>query len=200
LMALPRKGGVSGPESMTEVPLFYLGHIGGVRGLRNWIRLDRDHARATGPITNAYRYGSTGVEVHLIEIATGMEYWTKVHRELGRAWAEPRRITRRAWEPLPMAIGRHVGPAFAEFVGDLDQWSQLFWDTYNSLKHAPNYEYDLAELQLLSDTGELLLLGALLNKVAGNKVPMKVLCNSHRTHMLGYNTRKLLGAGEFSGR
>lgn len=185
---------------MTEVPLFYLGHIGGVRGLRNWIRLDRDHARATGPITNAYRYGSTGVEVHLIEIATGMEYWTKVHRERGRAWAEPRRITRRTWEPLPMAIARHVGPAFAEFVGDLDQWSQRFWDTYNSLKHAPNYEYDLAELQLLSDTGELLLLGALLNKVAGNKVPMKVLCNSHRTHTLGYNTRKLLGAGEFSGR
>ena len=66
------------PKSMTEIPLFYLGHIGGVRGLRNWIRLDNQHARATGPITNAYRYGTTGVEIHLIEIATGMEYWTKV--------------------------------------------------------------------------------------------------------------------------
>lgn len=200
LMALPRRGGVSGPESMTEVPLFYLGHIGGVQGLRNWIRLDHDHARATGPITNAYRYGATGVEVHLIEIATGMEYWTKVHRRLGRAWAQPRRVSRRVNEALPMAIGRHVGPAFAEFVGDLDRWSQLFWETYNSLKHAPNYEYDPSEVQLLGDTGELLLLGALLNRVAGNKVPMKALCHSHRTHMLGYNMRKLLGAGEFSGQ
>jgi hypothetical protein len=198
LMALPPRGGVAKPKSMTEVPLFHLGHIGGVRGLRNWIRLDHQHGRATGPITNAYRYGTTGVEVHLIEIATGMEYWTKVHRELGRAWAEPRRRSRRVWEPLPMSIGRHVGPAFAEFVGDLDQWSQLFWDTYNSLKHAPDYEYNPSEVQLLGDTGELLLLGALLNRVADNKTPMKVLCQSHRTHMMGYNMRKLLGAGEFS--
>ncbi|MCV7303531.1 hypothetical protein H7J93_28350 [Mycobacterium barrassiae] len=198
LMALPRQGGVSGPKSMTEVPLFYLENIGGVQGLRNWIRLDHHHGRATGPITNAYRYGTTGVEVHLIEIATGMEYWTKVHRELGRTWAEPRRRSRRVWEPLPMSIGRHVGPAFAEFVGDLDQWSQMFWETYNSLKHAPNYEYNPSEVQLLGDTGELLLLGALLNRVAGNKVPMKTLCQSHRTHMMGYNIRKLLGAGEFS--
>ncbi|QYL17992.1 hypothetical protein [Mycolicibacterium pallens] len=200
LMALPRRGGVSSPESMTRVPLFQLSHIGGVRGLRNWIRLDHDHARATGPITNAYRYGTPGVEVHLIEIATGMEYWTKVHRELGRAWAEPRRRSRRVWEPLPMSIGRHVGPAFAEFVGDLGGWSRMFWDTYNSLKHAPNYEYDPAVVQLLGETGELLLLGALLNRVANNRIPMDALCQSHRTHMMGYKMRKLLGAGEFSPR
>ncbi|MGD1172164.1 hypothetical protein [Mycobacterium seoulense] len=198
LMALPRKGGVSSPKSMTEVPLFQLAHIGGVRGLRNWTRLVHQHGRATGPITNAYRYGTPGVEVHLIEIATGMEYWTKVHRELGRAWAQPRRIRRGIYEPLPTSIGRHVGPAFAEFVGDLDQWSQLFWDTYNSLKHAPNFEYDPSKVQLLGDTGELLLLGALLNRVAGNNVPTKALCQSHRTHMVGYNMRELLGAGEFS--
>jgi hypothetical protein len=171
LMALPHGGGASGPKSMTEVPLFYLGHIGGVQGLRNWIRLDTQHPRATGPLTNAYRYGESGVEVHLIEIALGMEYWTKVHRELGRAWAQPRRLRRRTSEPLPMSIGRHVGPAFAEFVGDLDQWSQLFWDTYNSLKHAPNYEYNPSEVQLLGDTGELLLLGALLNRVCGQQDP-----------------------------
>lgn len=121
LMALPRRGDVLRPKSMTELPLFYLAHIGGVRGLRNWIRLDSQHPRATGPITNAYRYGSSGVEVRLIEIALGMEYWTKVHRELDRAWAQPRRLQRRTYEPLPMSIGRHVGPAFADFVGDLNQ-------------------------------------------------------------------------------
>lgn len=97
-----------------------------------------------------------------------------------------------------MSIGRHVGPAFAEFVGDLDTWCRLFWDTYNNLKHSPNYEYDPSTVAYLGDTGELLLLGALLNRVANSKVPMKVLCQSTRTHMLGYNTRGLLGAGEFS--
>lgn len=184
--------------AMTKVPMFSLDTIGGARGVRNWIRLDQAYPRATGPLTNQYRFGPSGVETRLIEIALGLEYWTKVHRQLGRAWAEPRRISRRVWEPLPMSIGRHVGPAFAEFVGDLSQWSQLFWETYNSLKHAPNFEYDPQEVDLLGEIGAILLLGALLNRAAGSNTPMRVLCQSHRTHMMGYNMRKLLGAGEFS--
>jgi hypothetical protein len=166
LMTVPR--GVS-KASMTKVPLFYLAHIGGVRGVRNWIRLDHDYPRATGPITNMYRYGASGAEVRLIEIALGLEYWTKVHKELGRAWAKPRK-RKKVNEPLPMSVGRHVGPAFTEFVGgDLDGWSEMFWSTYTSLKHAPNFEYDPYDVQTLGDTGALLLLGALLNRVAGNK-------------------------------
>jgi hypothetical protein len=133
-MALPRQGGVSSPKSMTEVPLFYLGHIGGVKGLRNWIRLDHEHGRATGPIANTYRYGRTGIEVHLIELAVGMEYWTNLHKKLGRAWAQPRRLRKKTNEPLPMSIGRHVGPAFSDFVGDLDKWSQLFLGRLHQLE------------------------------------------------------------------
>lgn len=193
LMALPRRGGVSSPESMTRLPLFYLGHIGGVQGLRNWIRLDTKHPRATGPLTNAYRYGEAGVEVHLIEIALGMEYWTRLHNEqLKRAWAKPRKRGKKN-EPLPMAMGRHVGPAFTDFVGgNLDAWVDLFWGTYNSLKHAPNFEYDPYEVETLGETGALLLLGALLNRVAGNRRPMKVLTSSVRTQRLKERVQKLV--------
>jgi hypothetical protein len=194
LMALPRQGGVSGPKSMTEVPLFYLGHIGGVQGLRNWIRLDHQHGRATGPITNTYRYGHTGVEVHLIELAVGMEYWTNLHKKLGRVWAQPRRLRKKMNEPLPMSIGRHVGPAFADFVGDLDKWSQLFWGTYTSLKHAPSYEYDPRDIQVLGDTGRLLLIGELLNRVAGNRTPMEAIAKSHRTQWLKQKVQTLVAA------
>jgi len=193
-MALPRQGGVSSPTSMTEVPLFYLGHIGGVKGLRNWIRLDHEHGRATGPITNTYRYGRTGIEVHLIELAVGMEYWTNLHKKLGRAWAQPRRLRKKTNEPLPMSIGRHVGPAFSDFVGDLDKRSQLFWDAYTSLKHAPSYEYDPRDIQVLGDSGQLLLLGELLNRVAGNRTPMKAIASSHRTQHLKQRIQKLVAA------
>lgn len=194
LMTVPRRGGVTRPESMTRVPLFYLGHIGGVKGLRNWIRLDKEHSRATGPLTNTYRFGRSGVEVHLIELATGMEYWTKIHRELGRAWAQPRKLRRNTYEPLPMSIGRHVGPAFTEFVGDLDKWCKLFWDTYNNLKHAPNFEYDPYGIETLGDTAQLLLLGELLNRIAGNRTPMEVIANSHRTDYLKRRVQKLVAA------
>jgi hypothetical protein len=193
LMALPRRGGVSSPESMTRVPLFYLGHIGGVQGLRNWIRLDTQHPRATGPLTNAYRYGESGVEVHLIEIALGMEYWTRLHNEhFKRAWAKPRKRGKKN-EPLPMAMGRYVGPAFTAFVGgDLDAWVDLFWGTYNSLKHAPTFEYDPYEVETLGDTGALLLLGALLNRIAGNRTPMEALTSSVRTQRLKERVQKLV--------
>ena len=93
-----------------------------------------------------------------------------------------------------MSIGRHVGPAFAEFVGDLDQWSLLFLNTYTSLKHAPSYEYDPHDVQVLGDTGRLLLLGELLNRVAGNRIPMKAITESHRTQRLKQRIQKLVAA------
>ena len=176
---------------MTQIPMFSLDTIGGARGVRNWIRLDHAYPRATGPITNEHRFGASGVETRLIEVALGLEYWTKVNQQLGRAWAKPRKRTKKSYEPLPMAIGRHVGPAFTKFVGDLDKWADRFWDTYNSLKHAPNFEYDIGEVELLGESGALLLLGALLNRAANNRTPMSVICDSHRTHMIGYNVRKL---------
>lgn len=196
LMALPRRGGVSSPESMTEVPLFYLGHIGGVQGLRNWIRLDAKYPRATGPLTNTYRYGETGVEVHLIEIAVGMEYWTRLHNEhFKRAWAKPRKRGKKN-EPLPMAMGRYVGPAFTDFVGgNLDAWVDLFWGTYNKLKHEHGFGYDPYDIETLGDTGALLLLGALLNRIAGNRIPMEVITSSHRTHKLKERVQKLVATG-----
>jgi hypothetical protein len=67
---------------------------------------------------------------------------------------------------------------------------QVLGDLYQL--HARNFEYDPPEVALLGESGALLLLGAPLNRVAGNKIPMKVICNSHRTHMIGYNVRKLL--------
>lgn len=193
LMALPQHSAARRPESMTKVPLFYLSQIGGVKGLRNWIRLDQQHPRATGPLTNAYRYGASGAEVNLIEIALGLEYWTNLHSgHLNRAWAKPRKKGKKK-EPLPMAVGRYVGPAFADFVGgNLEAWADLFWRSYNSLKHAPNFEYDPWEVATLADTGRLLLMGALLNRVAGSRVPMKALTSSVRTQQLKRRIQELI--------
>lgn len=90
--------------------------------------------------------------------------------------------------------GTAVGPAFADFVGDLDKWSQLFWDDYTSLKHAPSYEYDPWDIEVLGDSGQLLLLGQLLNRVAGNKTPMKAIASSHRTQHIKQRIQKLVAA------
>jgi hypothetical protein len=181
LMAVHK--GVQKPKSMTEFPMFYLAQLKGAVGLRNWIRLERKHSRATGPVTKRYRFGTSGAEVRLAEVAMGIEYWTAAHRRTAQ-WTKQQGNK----EPLPAALGRYVGPAFAEFVGDLDVWSQKFWDTYTSLKHVPNYEYDVYEIVALANSGALRLQGALLNRVALNKRLMKALCDSYRT----YNLRQMI--------
>jgi hypothetical protein len=92
-----------------------------------------------------------------------------------------------------MAVGRYVGSAFTDFVGgDLLKWSETLWNTYNSLKHAPNFEYDPYDIFALGESGALLLQGALLNRVAGNKKVMEAICNSHRTHNLMHHVRKVV--------
>ncbi|WP_156297378.1 HEPN domain-containing protein [Mycobacterium paragordonae] len=185
LMAVPM--GVKKPSSMTEFPMFYLSQLKGAVGLRNWIRLDRKHPRATGPVTKRYRFRTGGAEVRLTEVAMGIEYWTAAHRRTAQ-WTRPRR----RGEPLPAALGRYVGPSFTEFVGDLDIWSQKFWEAYNSLKHVPNYEYDIYEVATLANSGALLLQGALLNRVALNKQLMKALCDSHRNYNLRQMTQEVV--------
>ena len=85
-----------------------------------------------------------------------------------------------------------MGPAFADFVGDLDIWARKFWQMYNSLKHVPNYEYDVYEVVTLANSGALLLQGALLNRVALNKQLMKAICDSHRLYNLRQMTQEVV--------
>lgn len=180
-------------------PIFSLHSLGGITGVKRWINLDRNHPRATGPLVNKYRLGATGVEIRLIEIAAAMEYWTKVHRGLGRSWAQeiPKNSGSRrvAYKPLPVSMAMKAGPAFAEFVGgDIDKWCDAFWSTYNWLKHAPNYQYDTSAVRLLAESGEVLLLASLLARCTGNRRIVATICEDHRKHDVGYQLRQLLSS------
>ncbi|MFE5283741.1 hypothetical protein ACFRAQ_02055 [Nocardia sp. NPDC056611] len=187
LMRLP--AGSAPPVSMDEFPAFNLSHIGGMKGIRAWIRLDRDHPRATGPLVNTYRYGRSGVEMRLMEVALGIEYWTKANNKL--KWAKLVKSGGKT-EKLPNALARKVGRPFADFVGDPTVWSELFWDVYNSLKHAPNFQYDVDNIYYLGESGALLLEAALLNRVAGNSLPARAIFASHRNHNIGRGITQLV--------
>ncbi|MFF0453350.1 ApeA N-terminal domain 1-containing protein [Nocardia africana] len=187
LMRLPK--GSAPPTSMDEFPAFNLSHIGGMKGIRAWIKLDKDHPRATGPLANAYRYGRPGAEMRLMEVALGIEYWTKANNKL--KWAKLIKDGGKT-EKLPNALSRKVGKPFSDFVGNATVWSNLFWDTYNSLKHAPNFEYDADDIYYLGESGALLLEAALLNRVAGNGIPARAIFTSHRNHAIGNGITRLV--------
>ncbi|MFE4463762.1 hypothetical protein ACFRCR_01475 [Oerskovia sp. NPDC056781] len=184
-----RPEGAQAPRSMTEIPSFDLGTIGGIAGLRRWIELTDKHPRATGPLVARHRYGLHNVETRLMEVAAAIEYWVSAHRRSAQ-WA------RRSLGKGSFAanLAARVGTPFTDLVGDPMAWARKFWSTNNLLKHEPNSEYDAYEVSVLADTGAVLLQSALLNRVARTTNPAQVVCGSHRYDHLGRQVRGLLGA------
>jgi len=186
---MERRAGIPAPKAMTEVPLFQYETVGGIDGLKRWVRLSQDHGRATGPLIAKYRIGTSAVESQLNDVANAIEYWVNYHKRQQKAWAAP--TGKNDWHSKRLA--RHVGKPFEEYVGDIAKWGNRFWDRYGDLKHDSSLKYDANEIYLLAETGRILLACALLNRVALNKIPSKAICQSHRTHDLGAAMRDLLG-------
>ncbi|CAL9444803.1 hypothetical protein [Streptomyces sp. enrichment culture] len=168
--------GAKVPKSMTEIPLFSLGDIGGVEGIRRWVNIYQAYPRAVRPFVSRYRLGPVSPEVQLMEVAAGMEYWVASHRRTTK-WAKNKRI--------PLALAERVGSPFGEWVKDPEKWDTAFWETYNSIKHEANYEPDRYMVSAMAQSGALLLASVILNRVAGNKGASKRIFRSHRTASLG---------------
>lgn len=187
LMVVPK--GSERPKKMTEFPVFNLGDIGGIRGVDGWIELDRKFPRATGPLAKIYRIGNLlAIETRLIEVAVAIEYYVGIHRREA-AWAS------KTNGHYTMALAKHAGPAFHEFVGDAKKWADLFKETYNSLKHDPRFSYDSGDIATLAQSGEILLQSALMNRIARNKRMTSTICESHRNSNIGQDAKDLTKRG-----
>jgi hypothetical protein len=66
----------------------------------------------------------------------------------------------------PERLARHIGKYFTEFVGEPQKWARLLWNRYEALKHEPIYHYDAQEIAVLADSARVLLLCAIMNRVA----------------------------------
>jgi hypothetical protein len=84
---MERRAGIPAPKAMTEVPLFQYETVGGIDGLKRWVRLSQDHGRATGPLVAKYRIGMSAVESQLNDVANAIEYWVNYHKRQKKAWA-----------------------------------------------------------------------------------------------------------------
>lgn len=118
-----------------------------------------------------------------------MEYWVGVPRHTTK-WAAKRPDIK----SVAHALAKHIGKPFAGLVGDVDEWSRRFWNSYNLLKHRPNEDYDAYEISLLAESGAVLMQCALLNRAGASVRPARVICQSHRYYELGRQTRELLRA------
>jgi hypothetical protein len=178
LMAAP--DGVERPESMTQVPLFGLTTLGGLPSLARWIKLADMHPRAMRAVVGRYRIGRPTAEVSLMQTAAAIEYWVRAH--------QPARWTKR--RGFYTALAARVGAPFAEWAGDIEKWGKAVADNNNTYKHNPDYLHDPQELSDLGWSGRMLLAAALLNRVAGSKLPSRTIFGGHALHNLGRRLRE----------
>ncbi|MFI7409275.1 hypothetical protein ACIBU0_11480 [Streptomyces sp. NPDC049627] len=176
--------GVAAPKSMTAMPMFSLGHIGGIRGLARWVKFCDQVPRVHRALSLGYRIGVANVEARFLEVASAIEYWVALQDQAGLQWAQEKR--------RPLALANRVGKDFAAWVGDPKEWDSVFAGTYNAVKHDPKFVPDPYALSHLAGSGWLLLLSAILNRTSGTKLPGKVVMASHRNADLGRKVCDLL--------
>jgi hypothetical protein len=64
-------------------------------------------------------------------------------------------------------------PTFQDWVGDGEVFSKRLWWDYDQLRHNPAHSIDYGLLHAFTIGARLMLISALLNKVAGSTVPSK---------------------------
>lgn len=177
-----RGPGATPPNSMTEFPLFYLETVGGLPGLARWISLYDRYPGIPRTVVDRYRLGANSPEVHLTQVASGIERWVKAHRPAH--WATAHKYA--------SALVTHLGRLCADWIGDPQGWSKEFWEANDSLKHESK-RVDPWRMNDLATCGQLMLAAALLDQVAGSRTPSRSIFQHHRAVHLGMRMRESFG-------
>jgi len=97
-------------------------------------------------------------------------------------------------EPHAELLAGRVGQPFAQLVGDPHVCAERLVEAYNGLKHDPRYQPDAAELRLLAWSADVLLMCALLDRIAGSKAASRRVLSDYRIEQGGEAVRASLGA------
>lgn len=169
-------------------PLLDLDDLGGLAGFARWVKLSREHPLVYSALAARYRIGHSLATSALMESAAGVETWVSSHRRSGSAWAS-------ADGRHAVALGQRVGKPFREWVGgDVEDWESCFFGTYNALKHEPGRVPNGRTAALLGESGYLLLLASVLDRVAGSKAPSRAIFASLRGLRIGADLREVMAS------
>lgn len=153
------------PDS-NEFPVFTLADINDLAGLAAWVTVCLNRPRAVVPIVRHRLFRSQTPESRLLSTAAAFEYWTASNaRNPDASWARKIRESQ-----VPSAISRSVSPMWSNWIGDSARWAELFYGTYNQLKHTAQAA-DLDVIDALEYSGRLLLTASILDQCAGSSAP-----------------------------
>lgn len=149
-----------------EFPIFTLADIGDLDGLAAWVTICLTKPRAVTPIIRHRLIQNQTPEARLLYTAAALEFWTASNaRDADAEWAKkvPERL-------VPEAVGRSVGSAWDDWIGDPARWAKQFYGMYVQLKHTAS-PADPEIVDALEYSGRWLLAASVLNHCAASTSP-----------------------------
>ena len=166
-------------------PAVYLPQLGGPRAFVRWLILCRYYSRATREVSEGLYVGASA-ETRLLNTVTAIAYWVARHRRTDE-WAC---IKQKNPENELRRLIKHFLPVFEDWVSDGELFSERLWWDYNQLKHDPAHSIDYTLVSTFTSAARLMLIAALLNKVAGTTVPGEQI--AHHFWQLRDSVKELL--------
>jgi hypothetical protein len=158
----------------TPFPAIYLPDLGGPPAFARWLELCRDYRRATRGVSEGLYVGASA-ETRLLNTVTAISDWVGSHRRTP-AWTA---VKHRNKEDDVRLLVDHMLPRFESWFGDGGQFSARLWWDYNQLKHDPGHAIDYTLVSVFTSAARLLLIGDLLDTVAGTTKPSKRIADHY---------------------
>jgi hypothetical protein len=149
-------------------PAVRLGQLGGPRAFVRWLILCRYYSRATRGVAEGMYVGAS-VETRVLNTMSAVAYWVGRHHG-SEPWARVHLSNKHNSNQLWRLV-KHLLPTFQDWVGDGEVFSKRLWWDYDQLRHNPAHSIDYGLIHAFTIGARLMLISALLNKVAGSTVP-----------------------------
>ncbi|TDT31351.1 hypothetical protein CLV29_2770 [Naumannella halotolerans] len=176
------------PPAASDAPYFRLKDLD-PRSIARWVTLTRQYPDVSHAISVRDR-ARRGTAARTLQLGAAIELYVTQCRTEGRSrGSTPKWTSKRSkHDTFASALARHAGPAFAEFVGDVDDWGRAFTDTYNGAKHPTSR----AASGILNVAAELLLIVTMLNRAGMSRRCSSAFLRHHQIREIGGHVRDLL--------
>ena len=179
--------------NLDGVPIVYLRDLGGPEAFGRWLELSCKYPRASRAVREGLYVGAS-TEVMLLNVAAAIAYWVTSNRR-EHEWAALKQSRAQSQNEIRRLV-MHQLPVFGAWVGDGEEFSRRLHDDYNALKHDPTFEIDYRLVSRFSHTARIMLVGSMLDRLAGTRVPSERLAAYFWS--LGNEVKELLFGPELS--